>query len=180
MGGFMIIRIAAILACLTLVLGCGGVQHVVTDRIEVGDRAPSFVLSEIYGTEKIDSSRLIYGSNATVIVIWSMACPDCREVLLDIQEVHERYAAKAMSFIGINTDHENVQGVKAFLRAEGIDFTTVWDGSGRVARDYRALDYTFSIFVVNSEGRVILAQYDHPPDLADMLTRTLDEVLEAG
>jgi hypothetical protein len=48
-----------------------------------------------------------------------------------------------------------------------------------VAREYRALDYTFSVFVVNREGRVIMAQYDHPPDLALILAETLDEVLAA-
>jgi peroxiredoxin len=151
----------------------------VAERMEVGDRAPSFILSDLYGREKIESSLLVYRSNATIIVIWSMACPSCKDALLDVQRVHEQFAGKGMSFVGINTDHDNVQGVKAFLKAEGIDFAAAWDGSGRVARDYRALDYTFSVFIVNNEGRIILAQYDHPPDLADIITRTLDEVLDA-
>jgi peroxiredoxin len=179
MGGFMVMRPAALFACLAIVLGCGASPRVAADRIEVGDRAPGFVLSDIFGGQKIDSSRLIYGSNATVILIWSMACPSCREALVDVQKVYEQYGTKAMSFVGVNIDLENVQGVKTFLKAEGIDFATVWDGSRRVARDYRAIDYTFSIFVVNREGRVILAQYDHPPDLAEILAETLDGVLDA-
>jgi peroxiredoxin len=178
-GGNMVKRVVVVAVCLAIISGCAGGGRVAADRIEVGDKAPGFVLSDIFGMEKINSSKLVHNSNATVIVIWSMACPNCREALMDIQKVHEDYAAKAMTFIGVNVDRENLQGVKAFLKAEGIDFTTVWDSSARVAREYRALDYTFSVFVVNREGRVIMAQYDHPPDLALILAETLDEVLAA-
>jgi peroxiredoxin len=171
-------KVVAISVCLAIIVGCGGGGRVTADRIKVGDRAPSFALSDIFGMEQINSSKLVHNSNATVIVIWSMACPSCREALMDVQKVYENYGSKAMSFIGVNVDRENLQGVKAFLKAEGIDFTTVLDSSARVAREYRALDYTFSIFVVNREGEVILAQYDHPPDLAVILAKTLDEVLQ--
>ena len=83
-----------------------------------------------------------------------------------------------MPFVGIYSDRENTQGVRAFLKAEGIDFLTLWDSSARTARAYKAYDYTFSIFVVDRAGKVILVQYDHPPDLTVMLSQKLDEVLE--
>ena len=83
----------------------------------------------------------------------------------------------AIRFIGINFDLENIQGVRAFLKGEGITFDNLWDNRGRVAKQYKAFDYTFSCFVVGRDGRLISVQYDHPPDLATILSETLDRVL---
>jgi hypothetical protein len=83
----------------------------------------------------------------------------------------------SMAFVGINFDEENIQGVKAFLKGENIKFVNLWDPRARVTRVYRALDYTFSVFVADRAGKLVLVQYDHPPDLAAMLAKTLDSLM---
>jgi peroxiredoxin len=173
----MFARLMMVCVCLGLVMGCAKSRSV-QDRIRAGDQAPAFQLSDIFGMEQVNSGKVFYNNNATVVVIWSMTCPDCREALADIQKVYAEYGPKAIAFVGINFDRENTQGVRAFLKAEGIDFTTLWDSAARIARAYKAYDYTFSFFVVNRNGEVILAQYDHPPDLVPMLAETLDQILE--
>ena len=174
----MILRPGFICLCLLLVLGCAGGSSVESNRIEPGDTAPDFVLSDIFSSEDLNSSKTIHNHNATVITIWSMACPSCREALTDVQRVYEDYSPMTAAFLGINFDTENLQGVRAFLRGEGIAFTTLWDRGRRVTKSYKALDYTFSIFVVDRTGTIVLAQYDHPPDLAAILAETLDRILE--
>jgi peroxiredoxin len=161
-----------------MIMGCAKGTSITADRLRVGDEAPNFVLPNIFDPAETYSTRMIHQNNATVIVIWSMACPDCREALLDVQRLKDEYAAKAMAFVGVNFDRENVQGVRAFLKGEGIGFTTLWDTSARTARDYKALDYTFSIFIADRNGRLVLAQYDHPPDLAVIIRAKLDEILK--
>ncbi|MFH1313474.1 MAG: TlpA disulfide reductase family protein [Candidatus Eisenbacteria bacterium] len=175
----MLTKLVIACMCLAVIMGCAKGPSVVQDRIRVGDEAPAFQLSDIFGMEQFNYGKVVHNSNATVIVIWSMACPNCREALTDVQRVHEDYGSKGITFVGINFDRENTQGVRAFLKAEGIDFTTLWDSATRAARAYKAYDYTFSIFVLNRAGQVILVQYDHPPDLTVMLSKKLDEVLEA-
>jgi peroxiredoxin len=159
-------------------MGCAKSPTTVQDRIRVGDEAPAFELSDIFGMEDFKFGKVVHNSNATVIVIWSIACPNCREALTEVQKVHEVYGSKAITFIGVNFDRENTQGVRAFLKAEGIDFTTLWDSAARTARAYKAYDYTFSVFVLDRSGKIILVQYDHPPDLITMLSEKLDEVLD--
>jgi peroxiredoxin len=173
----MRLRSAAICLCLILILGCAKGTSVTATRLAVGDKAPSFTLGDIFGGPMTNSAKIVHSSNATVIVIWSMACPDCREALMDVQAAYEEYGSKAIGFIGVNFDQENVQGVKAFLKGEGIDFLTLWDRASQVTRAYKALDYTFSIFVADRRGRLVLVQYDHPPDLAVILAGKLDEIL---
>jgi len=146
-------------------------------RLKVGDMAPGFMLSSIWGDEEMMAGKIFQGNSATVVMIWSMTCPTCREALAECEKVYEQYGDKAMAFIGINFDQENIQGVKAFLKAEGIKFNTAWDPRARVTRTYQALDYTFSVFVVDRAGKLVLVQYDHPPDLAASLTKTLDGMM---
>ena len=174
----MFARLIMVCVCLSLIIGCAKSPTALQDRIRVGDQAPSFQLSDIFGMEQVNSSKVFHNNHATVVVIWSMACPDCREALAEIQQVYEEYGNKAIAFIGINFDRENTQGVRAFLKAEGIDFTSLWDSTTRTARAYKAYDYTFSLFVVDRNGEVIRAQYDHPPGLPAMLTEALDETLQ--
>jgi peroxiredoxin len=165
---------------LALFVGCAKAPTVGHQRLEAGDPAPEFVLSGLTGGEEVNSSRVFSSNAATVVVIWSMACPTCRDALKSCQDVFERYAAKSIGFYGINFDSENLQGVRAFIKAEGITFTNLWDPRFRAARAYRALDFTFSVFVADQASKLVLVQYDHPPDLASMISKALDTVLAKG
>lgn len=173
-------RIVTICLCICLslaLIGCAKGPTKGPKRLKVGDTAPPFVLTSIWGAEEFNASRTFQDNTATVIIIWSMACPTCREGLAECERVYEQYGAKGIAFCGINFDTENIQGVKTFLKGEGIRFTNLWDPRSRVTRSYRALDYTFSIFVVGRGANLVLVQYDHPPDLATILSETLDRMM---
>ena len=172
-------RLKLIIALVAVVaISCGTGQPKKTGRLVAGVKAPAFALGDIFGTTEINSSKVFYSNQATVVVIWSMACPTCREALLEIERLYQEYSSRAVAFVGINFDIENIQGVKAFIKGEGISFPMLWDKRARVARSYRAADYTFSIFVVNSDGRIAFAQYDHPPDLEQRIKRELDKLVK--
>jgi peroxiredoxin len=175
-GTQMALRLVAVLVAVAFTAGCAG-SGAGIGRIQKGETAPPFTLTDLESGAEINSFKTIQGHHATVITLWSMACPNCREALVDVQRVYEAYARKSVAFVGINFDLENIQGVRAFVKGEGIEFPTLWDKRRRVTRDFKALDYTFSIFVVDRTGTVVLAQYDHPPDLARILAKTLDDVL---
>ena len=173
----MVTRLAILLLLTGMICGCaGGVKTV--ERVKKGTVAPQFSLPEISTRETVSSSKTFQSYDATVIVIWSMACPDCREALLAVERVYEAYSPKTIGFLGINFDVENVQGVRAFVNGEGIEFPILLDSRRRVTKEYKALDYTFSVFIVDRTGTFLLVQYDHPPDLERFLSEKLDDILE--
>ena len=141
-------RLGAICTCLALILGCAGGSTVETQRIKVGDVAPKFVLSDINTSEEFNAGKIFHGTNATVVTIWSMACPTCRDAIADVKKVYESYSRQTFAFLGVNFDTENLQGVRAFVKGEGIEFPTLWDGGRRVTKKYKALDYTFSMSIL--------------------------------
>jgi len=173
--------VAVICVCVLLVAGCSGgasKSGKAADRLQVADMAPGFALTDLVTNEIYDFGKDAYSNRATVVTFWSMACPSCKLALLDVKKAHEAYTDAGIVFLGVNFDIENLQGVRAFVKGEAIPFPTLWDQGRRAVRDYKALDYTFSVFVVDKGGEVLLAQYDHPPDLYDVLAKELDEIVE--
>jgi peroxiredoxin len=167
--------------CVLAALSCsGGVSKATKtdDRLQAGDNAPRFELPDLLTNEMYNFGKEVHANRTSVVTFWSMACPSCRDALLEVQKAHEAYSAMGIVFIGVNFDVENLQGVRAFVKGEAIAFPTLWDQGRRVIRKYKALDYTFSVFVVNKDRVITLAQYDHPPDLYDVLAKTLDPVVK--
>ena len=173
--------VTAVCVCALLMAGCSGgasKSAKASDRLQAGDMAPGFALTDLSTNEITDFGKDAYTNRATVVTFWSMACPSCKAALLEVKRSHEAYSDLGIVFLGINFDAENLQGVRAFIKGEAIPFPTLWDQGRRVVRDYKAFDYTFSVFVMDKGGEVLLAQYDHPPDLYDVLAETLDKVVE--
>ena len=175
------LRTMGILALIPIIaISCSRSGKSSDDRLIAGDMAPLFSLPEIDGNKEVVAAKVIYDARATVIIFWSMACPNCREALLDCQKVYDEYSLKSTAFFGINYDTENVQGVRAFLKGEGVSIPHYWDRGQRTTMAYKALDYTFSVFVLDRDGRIVLAQYDHPPDLVEVISEAIDRTLPGG
>lgn len=175
------LRIVAMLALASIVgLSCSQTGKSSADRLSPGDEAPRFSLPTLDGSKEVVSAKETYYAHATVLIFWSMDCPSCREALLECQQVSDAFSAQAVIFYGINFDIENTQGVRAFIKGENITIPHLRDRGQRTTKEYKALDYTFSVFVIDRDGKIVLAQYDHPPDLAEALTEALDKTLPGG
>ncbi|MFZ1947268.1 MAG: TlpA disulfide reductase family protein [bacterium] len=170
------IAVPVLAVCALVAATCARTPSSSDQRLEVGDIAPAYVLPTLAGDQDVNFGRWFQENTATVVIVWSMSCPTCREALVECERVHRLYADRAVRFVGVNYDSENLVGVRAFLKAEGVTFPNVWDARKRVARAYRALDYTFSIFVVDRDRTLTLVQYDHPPDLGAILVKTIDKM----
>ncbi len=166
------------LIALLIWLACSGAPKTLVYRLKPGDTAPTFALRLLDGDEMISAGSVFYNSNATVVIIWNMSCPTCRQALIECQKLYDEFSKKAISFIGINFDRENLHGVRAFLRSEGITFPNVWDGRGRIAKKYFAFDYSFSAFVVTRQGKITFVQYDHPPDFYELMRKAIETAFE--
>ena len=169
----------AFLLAVVVLAGCAHAPSTGPARLKVGEDAPVFLLDDVMAGQKIDGAQAFNAHVATVVVIWSMTCPSCREALLECERVYQQYSGKAVQFVGVNFDKENLNGIRAFLKSEGITFPNGWDARSRAARAYRALDYTFSAFVVDREGHLRLVQYDHPPNLESLLSQSIDRTIDA-
>jgi len=170
-----IIALASVMALVSaMALSCSQSGMSSADRLRPGDAAPLTSLPELDGNKEVVLPKEVHDAYASVLIFWSMTCPSCKEALLDCQKVYEDYSNTATVFYGINFDIEDTQGVRAFIKGERVTIPHLWDRGQRMTRDFKALDYTFSAFVIDREGKIVLAQYDHPPDLADILRESIE------
>ncbi len=172
MKSFLVVVLA-----LCLLGNCSTTPVKTSPRLSPGNQAPVFVLPNMLTAEEVTIGRVFYDNNATVLVFWSMACPVCREALLEMDQLCKDYRGKAIQFFAINFDIENLHGVRAFVKGENIEMPVLWDRGGTVTKSYKAYDYTFSLFVVNREGRLVMVQYDHTPDLKLRVAKLLDKII---
>lgn len=171
---FLLILVAVV------ALSCSQSGKTSADRVARGDEAPTFILPTLDGKEEVVAAKVIHNAHATVLIFWSMACPSCTEALVTCQQVYEEYADQGTAFFGINFDIENTQGVRAFLKGENITIPHLWDRGQRTTKAYKTLDYTFSYFVIDRQGIIVDVQYDHPPNLAEELSKTIEKTLPRG
>jgi len=162
---------------LAMFAGCAHGPATGPSRLKVGDRAPTFTLADLETNQQFETAKGFPDHVVTVEIIWSMACPTCREALLECERVYQKYSGQSILFLGVNFDKENLNGIRAFIKSQGITFPILWDPRARVTRAYRALDFTFSAFVVDREGRLRWVQYDHPPDFEALLTQAMDKTI---
>lgn len=165
------------LLCLAVLVGCAKGPVAGSTRLKVGDAAPTFSLPALLTNEEFAMARMFQDNVATVVIVWSMTCPTCREAMSECDNLYRKYKGQTVAFLGVNFDAENINGVRAFLKAEDITFPNAWDPRARTARGYRALDYTFSAFVVARDRQIKWVHYDHPPDLAALLAEAIDRTI---
>ena len=154
--------ISCFLLCL-LLTGCGSINegNNVTERVNVGDRVPSFSVEMVKDGERImfSTSHL---TGETVIVFFNTTCPDCQR---DLPKLNQYYLK-----------HKSDEGFQmvAISREEGEDtVATYWKDNGlqipySAQNDRRIYELFASsiiprIYFVSAQGivtRVFIEKFD--------------------
>lgn len=102
------------------------------------------------------------GGGPALLLFWSVFCPNCKEVMPDIAELHREWAARGLSTWAINVDGDRFSNaVLSYLEEARLPFPVVYDrleGDVLVAADPLGVTKTPTLYVVGPEGRVVLRQ----------------------
>ena len=93
---------------------------------------------------------------ALVLNVWYASCPPCRKEAPDLQAIHEEYAEKGVSFLGINV-RDAAGPAQAFEERYGITYPSVPDTGAEIMYALRgqvAPNAVPSTLVLDREGRV--------------------------
>ena len=148
--------------------------------LKIGQKAPTFELSSIYGDSSYTAKDLFPQSKLTLLIFWTSYCPDCWKALKSCRDLATQVKDMDVRVIGINFDTEKLATVRGFIKGEKIDFVNLSDFQGKVARAYRAESFDFSTFIVDTKGILKYVSYDHPPDVDKVLMRQIQEIIGKG
>ena len=178
----MLALIAAIIAVLLLLPSCGtrnAKKSAETDTesttlVKAGEMAPDFTV------ELVDGSQLSLKELRGKVVLlnfWATWCPPCRQELTRVQkDIIDRFAGKEFVFLPVSRG-EKRETVEAFREKTGYTFPMGLD-SARTVYDRYASNYIPRNFLIDKEGKVVLATVGYDDEEFDALIRTIEKTLE--
>ena len=145
-----------------------------TTLVKAGDMAPDFTV------EMVDGSSVTLGDlkgNVVLLNFWATWCPPCRQELARVQsDVIDRFAGRDFVFLPISRG-ETHQTVAAFREKTGYSFPMGLDPSQTVYDRY-ASNYIPRNFVIDRNGKVVLASVGYDPEEFDEMIKTIEKTLE--
>jgi peroxiredoxin len=117
-------------------------------HIVAGNAAPKFSLKSLDGKSYTLDSLLVRGP--VVVAFFKISCPVCQFTAPFLQRIHERFAGKGVSVIGISQD--DAGSTKKFNDQFGVTFTTLLDEKGYPASNAYGLTNVPTVFLIAPDG----------------------------
>jgi thiol-disulfide isomerase/thioredoxin len=114
------------------------------------EAAPAFLVSDLDG--QIISTAELHGK-VVLINFWATWCPPCRDEIPMLTDLAKRYADR-VKVVAVSMDDASPEVVKEFALQTGINYPIVM-GSREMVREYGGVPALPTMFVVNTEGRVV-------------------------
>lgn len=138
--------IAAIVIALMGVLLHRVIPHFEIHRVEVGDAAPEFELT--------DGVRLSnYRGKLVLLNFWATWCPPCVAEVPSLNTLYERFRDDGLVVLAVSVDTEEAV-YRQFLERFRVTFPTVLDPERTVSSRYGTIKYPES-YLINREGEVV-------------------------
>ena len=118
-------------------------------KIEVGDAAPDFTLTDINGnTVSLSGLR----GKKILLNMWWLRCKGCAEEMEYFQPVHENWSQQGLVVMAIST-YDTANIVRAYAQAEKLTYTMITDEGKRMHRSYIICGVPTTFFI-DEEGVV--------------------------
>ena len=142
---------------------------------ELPRAAPAFSVTDLAG--KPIANRDLAGK-VVLLDFWATWCAPCRKSMPELQALHEKYAGRGFSVLGISIDEGGPAKVRKFVQSKRFTYPIAMDSAKSPAWEAFGVKAVPAAFLLDREGR-IAAQWTGSPANAAELERKLEELLRA-
>lgn len=138
---------------------------------------PPLVLRLADGTTLALSERL--GRGPILLDFWATWCRPCAVSLPSIQALHERYAARGLTVIGVSIDGpRNFSRVRPFASRLGLTYPIVLDEDGSLQERFRVRAVP-TVLLFDENGALLEQRIGYRPGEEKTLAATIEKQLAA-
>jgi peroxiredoxin len=164
-------RILFVLIMLAVLTGCIKEKQTGAD-LEVGDRLPDFEVVMDDGTVVTDE---ILSESVSVVMFFHTSCPDCRQVLPQMQKIYDEYASAGVRIVFISREDPK-ESVKSFWQENGLKMPYSAQNDRKVYEKFAAT--RIPRVYVNEKGGIIRYVFtDDPNPSYDEICTALENVI---
>ena len=164
-------RIFAVMAVLTVLSGCIKEKQTGAD-LKVGDRLPDFEVVMDDGTVVTDE---ILSETVSVVMFFHTSCPDCRQVLPQMQKVYDEYDSADVRIVLISREDPK-ESVESFWLENGLKMPYSAQNDRKIYEKFAAT--RIPRVYVNEKGGIIRYVFtDDPNPSYDEISTSLEDVI---
>lgn len=159
-----------ILCCLAMV-GCIKEKHTGAD-LKAGDILPDFEV-------EMNDGRIITDDDlkreVSVVMFFHTSCPDCQQVLPQMQKIYEEYSSEGVSFALISRE-ETEESIILFWSANGLEMPYSVQTSRKIYEKF-AKERIPRVYVNEKGGIIRYVFTDDPNPMYDDLKSAIESVI---
>jgi thiol-disulfide isomerase/thioredoxin len=135
--------------------------------------APPFALQDLAGNAVSNESLM---GKVVLVDFWATWCAPCRKSMPELQAIHQKYAARGFSVVGVSIDEGGPAKVKKAVAAMKITYPIAMDSEKAPAWDAFLVKAVPAAFLLDRDGRIV-AQWTGAAVNGKELESTLEELL---
>lgn len=145
-----------------------------TTLVRAGDPAPDFSV-ELFDGGTVSLAQL--RGKVVLLNFWATWCPPCRQELTRVQsDLIDRFAGRDFVFLPVSRGEER-EAVEAFRKQTGYAFPMGLDPERRIY-DLYASNFIPRNFLIDRDGRVVVASVGYEPEEFDALVERIRSLLD--
>lgn len=139
--------------------------------------AARFAVTDLQGAELKLEDLLARGP--VLLDFWATWCKPCAASLPELQAMHEAYAGRGLTIVGVSIDGpRNFSKVRPFVARTGLTYPIVLDHDGRLQRDFHVTAVPTAV-LIDTTGAIVRVRQGYRPGEDRDLAREIESLLIA-